>query len=108
MFTQTARTFTRPVLRSQQTPIAIAAVIAGLGAYTFYSTSPQKKKLIAANETPVKTFGSGPAFTSLTLHSVEKLNHDSSRLRFSLPSEEAVSGLSLTCAVSHSIFLVNC
>jgi hypothetical protein len=101
MFVQTGRTLTRPVLRSQQTPIAIAAVVACFGAYTFYSTSTRKSKLSTGNEPPVKTFGSGPAFTSLRLHSVEKLNHDSSRFRFSLPSEEAVSGLSLTCMATY-------
>ncbi len=84
---------TRPVLRSQLPPLAIAgaAAVAAFGAYQFFSTPARKLG------EPPKTFSSGPAFKSLKLHSVEKLNHDSSRFRFTLPSEDAVSGLSLTC-----------
>jgi len=92
--------FTRPILRSQTTPIAIAAVVAGFGAYSFYSSSAKKTELAKGNATPVKTFGSGPAFTSLQLQSVEKLNHDSSRFRFSFPKQDAISGLPLTCTPS--------
>jgi cytochrome-b5 reductase len=89
--------FTRPILRSQTTPIAVAAIIAGFGTYSFYSSSLRKSELAKPNAPPPKTFGSGPAFTSLQLQSIEKLNHDSSRFRFSFPKEDAISGLPLTC-----------
>ncbi|KAF9737790.1 hypothetical protein PMIN06_007285 [Paraphaeosphaeria minitans] len=48
---------------------------------------------------PKKVFSRGPAFVSLPLESVEQLNHDTKRLRFSLPNSTDVSGLSLTSAV---------
>lgn len=49
-----------------------------------------------ANE-PRKVFGRGPAFVSLPLQSEEQVNHDTKRLRFSLPNSTDISGLSLTC-----------
>ena len=52
---------------------------------------------VAAPPPPPKTFGSGPAFLSLPLESAEQVNHNTKRLRFRLPSEQAVSGLPLTC-----------
>ncbi|TGO06962.1 hypothetical protein BTUL_0372g00020 [Botrytis tulipae] len=91
--------FTRPshtVLRSQQSPLVLAAVAATIGGFTYYSISDKKTEQGTSNQqSRPKTFGRGPAFTSLKLHSVEKLNHDSSRFRFSLPTEDSVSGLSL-------------
>ncbi|THV44779.1 hypothetical protein BGAL_0581g00070 [Botrytis galanthina] len=91
--------FTRPsytVIRSQQNPLVLAAVAATIGGFTYYSVSDKKTEQGTSNQqSPPKTFGRGPAFTSLQLHSVEKLNHDSSRFRFSLPTEDSVSGLSL-------------
>ncbi|KAM0325911.1 hypothetical protein ACHAQA_007214 [Verticillium albo-atrum] len=53
----------------------------------------------AESGTPQKVFGSGPAFVSLPLESSEQVNHNTKRLRFRLPNENAVSGLSLTSAV---------
>ncbi|KAH6666415.1 hypothetical protein B0J14DRAFT_549948 [Halenospora varia] len=96
---------TRPILHSLQsnyTPYAAAGLLASVGLITFYSrsnstTSPSTNPL-STSERP-KTFKGGPAFTSLTLDSIEKLNHDTSRFRFKLPSSEHVSGLSLTSAI---------
>lgn len=47
---------------------------------------------------PHKVFRGGPAFVSLPLDSVEAVNHNTKRLRFKLPQDDAVSGLSLTCS----------
>jgi len=47
----------------------------------------------------LKTFRGGPCFTSLRLHSVESLNHDTKRFRFALPDQNAVSGLGLASSV---------
>lgn len=44
-----------------------------------------------------KTFPGGPAFVSLPLQSSEQINHNTKRLRFSLPEKAAISGLPLTC-----------
>ncbi|KAF7892844.1 uncharacterized protein EAF02_000382 [Botrytis sinoallii] len=91
--------FTRPappVIRSQLNPLVLTAVVTTIGAFTYYSISDKKTEQGTSNQqSPPKTFGGGPAFTSLQLHSVEKLNHDSSRFRFRLPTEDSVSGLSL-------------
>ncbi|KAF1965605.1 oxidoreductase NAD-binding domain-containing protein [Bimuria novae-zelandiae CBS 107.79] len=48
---------------------------------------------------PRAVFGRGPAFVSLPLQCSEQVNHDTKRLRFALPHEADVSGLSLTSAV---------
>lgn len=88
------------MLRSQAPLIASATtVIVGAGVYNLYSgsTRPAPNSI---NGERTKTFGKGPAFKSLRLHSIEKLNHDTSRFRFNLPDPEAVSGLSLTCKVN--------
>ncbi|KAH6654928.1 NADH-cytochrome b5 reductase [Verticillium dahliae] len=53
----------------------------------------------ADSGSPSKVFGSGPAFVSLPLESSEVVNHNTKRLRFRLPDENAVSGLALTSAV---------
>ncbi|KAG9230145.1 putative NADH-cytochrome B5 reductase [Amylocarpus encephaloides] len=83
----------RPVLRSQSTPVAVAAAVAlaTVGVYSFYSTS--------SKSTPPKTFGRGPALTSLRLYSIETLSPDTKRFRFALPTGDAVSGLDLTSAL---------
>jgi hypothetical protein len=82
--------FPRQVLRSQcATPIAVVGVATCVGIYSYSRYSTQSS--------PQKVFGGGPTLTYLKLHSVETLSHDTKRFRFSLPSEDAVSGLSLTC-----------
>ncbi|KAF8851665.1 putative NADH-cytochrome B5 reductase [Acephala macrosclerotiorum] len=80
-------------LRSQviSTPLAIGAVLATVGIYSYSRYTTQSA--------PAKVFGRGPAFTSLRLDSVEDLSHDTKRFRFALPSESTVSGLDLTSAV---------
>ncbi|KAH8659251.1 hypothetical protein BGZ60DRAFT_566817 [Tricladium varicosporioides] len=96
---------TRPILHSLQsgcTPYAAAGVLASIGLITFYSRSNSPLTPTANSVSTIerpKTFRGGPAFTSLTLDSIEKLNHDTSRFRFKLPTPEHVSGLSLTSAI---------
>ena len=51
----------------------------------------------AESDAPTKIFKGGPAFVSLPLESAELVNHNTKRLRFKLPQENAVSGLPLTC-----------
>jgi cytochrome-b5 reductase len=46
---------------------------------------------------PAKVFGRGPAFVSLPLESSEQVNHNTKLLRFKLPNEGDLSGLSWTC-----------
>ncbi|KFZ13908.1 hypothetical protein V502_06356 [Pseudogymnoascus sp. VKM F-4520 (FW-2644)] len=70
---------------------AITAVVAGCYALYSYSTR--------APERSPKTFGRGPGFTSLQVHSVEQLSPDTKRLRFALPRQNAISGLTTTSAL---------
>ncbi|EGY16864.1 NADH-cytochrome b5 reductase [Verticillium dahliae VdLs.17] len=77
---------------------AVAAIAAGgisLGIYSRMMTDSAH----ADSGSPSKVFGSGPAFVSLPLESSEVVNHNTKRLRFRLPDENAVSGLALTSAV---------
>ncbi|KAH6991195.1 oxidoreductase NAD-binding domain-containing protein [Ilyonectria sp. MPI-CAGE-AT-0026] len=53
----------------------------------------------AESNSPLKVFKGGPAFVSLPLESSEAVNHNTKRLRFKLPQEDAVSGLTLTSAL---------
>ncbi|KAF3345621.1 Nitrate reductase [NADPH] [Verticillium dahliae VDG2] len=74
---------------------AVAAIAAGgisLGIYSRMMTDSAH----ADSGSPSKVFGSGPAFVSLPLESSEVVNHNTKRLRFRLPDENAVSGLALT------------
>lgn len=47
-----------------------------------------------AGDKPRKVFGGLPK--RLTLFSTEEVNHNTKRLRFALPDQDAISGLSLT------------
>ncbi|KAF9699702.1 hypothetical protein EKO04_002528 [Ascochyta lentis] len=55
----------------------------------------------AESESPAaaRVFGRGPAMVSLPLESSEQVNHNTKLLRFRLPNDTDVSGLSLTSAV---------
>jgi cytochrome-b5 reductase len=50
---------------------------------------------------PAKVFGRGPAMVSLPLESSEQVNHNTKLLRFKLPNDTDISGLSLTCKYFH-------
>ncbi|RDW68154.1 NADH-cytochrome b5 reductase-1 [Coleophoma cylindrospora] len=70
---------------------AAAVIVAGAYAIRSYNMDASKDER--------KVFGRGPSFTSLRVHSVENINHDTKRLRFSLPNKNVSSGLGLTSAV---------
>jgi cytochrome-b5 reductase len=73
------------------TQVAVAAAVAGIGAYTWYSRSNSTK-----SDKPVfSSFG----FHTLRLDSTELINHNTKKLRFELPDASKPSGLSLTSAL---------
>ncbi|KAJ4988005.1 oxidoreductase NAD-binding domain-containing protein [Stagonosporopsis vannaccii] len=74
-------------------PTILAGVALGGASYAF------ARNVHADTGAPAKVFGRGPAFVSLPLESSEKVNHNTKLLRFKLPNEGDVSGLSLTSAV---------
>lgn len=69
----------------------LAGVAIGGASYAFV------RNVHADTGAPAKVFGRGPAFVSLSLESSEQVNHNTKLLRFKLPNESDVSGLSLTC-----------
>jgi cytochrome-b5 reductase len=76
------------------TPVAIAAAVAGIGAFAFYARSNSSSNSKTVKE-PFASFG----FHQLRLQSSESINHNTKRLRFELPDPNTKSGLSLTSAV---------
>lgn len=70
---------------------ALAGVAIGGASYALV------RNVHADTGAPAKVFGRGPAFVSLLLESSEQVNHNTKLLRFKLPNESDVSGLSLTC-----------
>lgn len=77
----------------------LAGVALGGASYAFI------RNVHADTGAPAKIFGRGPAFISLPLESSEQVNHNTKLLRFKLPNESDVSGLSLTC-MSNRIELI--
>jgi cytochrome-b5 reductase len=73
--------------------VALAGVSVGI--YSRYMMNVAH----ADSGAPPKAFGSGPAFLSLKLESSEAVNHNTKKLRFALPTEAHVSGLTLTCEI---------
>ena len=73
------------------TQVAIAAAVAGIGAYAWY---------LRSNSTPSdKPVFSSFGFRTLRLDSTELINHNTKKLRFELPDASKPSGLSLTSAL---------
>ena len=66
--------------------VAVAAAVAGIGAYTYYRNT---------NKPVFATFGP----RKLELQSAELINHNTKRLRFALPDASQPSGLALTSAL---------
>ncbi|CAI6341174.1 unnamed protein product [Periconia digitata] len=81
--------YMRPVIAT----VAAGGIGAGI-AFTFLN-----RNVHADAGEPPKVFGKGPAFVSLPVESVQDINHNTKQLRFRLPQEDAVSGLSVTSAV---------
>ncbi|KAI9731145.1 MAG: hypothetical protein M1834_005338 [Cirrosporium novae-zelandiae] len=77
----------------------IATAVVTTGAYAchaYLSTHPLHAD--SGRKEPPKTFAGG-WFKDLKLQSVEQVNHNTKRLRFQLPEEDAISGLPLASAV---------
>lgn len=87
----------RPIQLQSNLNIAAGAIFTVVAAYSAYSVAMKPSK----EQGSQRTFGRGPAFISLRLESVETLSHDTKRLRFQLPDNDAVSGLGLTCKIFH-------
>lgn len=73
-------------------PTTLLAGIA-IGGATYASI----RSIHADTGAPARVFGRGPAFVSLPLESSEQVNHNTKLLRFKLPKEGDLSGLSWTC-----------
>lgn len=85
------------VFRLTSRPVLAAATLAPT-AYFAYHRSFTPSASADAPAAPNKVFASSfPSFVSLKLRSTEQLNHDTKRLRFELPSENDVSGISVIC-----------
>lgn len=78
----------RPVIASA---VAVASVGAYYGTRSFVLPTGHAESTV----TP-KVFG-GFGFTTLRLQDVKQVNHNTKRLVFEFPDENATSGLSLTC-----------
>ncbi|KAF1949872.1 oxidoreductase NAD-binding domain-containing protein [Byssothecium circinans] len=80
--------------------VAIVAVYEGESMVEIGLTYTYLNRNIHADTSePRKAFGKGPAFVSLPLESSETVNHNTKRLRFKLPHEDDISGLSTTSAL---------
>lgn len=64
-----------------------------LGGASYVTT----RSVHAESGSPAKVFGRGLSMVSLPLESSEKVNHNTKLLRFKLPNDSDISGLSLTC-----------
>ncbi|KAM0451065.1 hypothetical protein ACHAPV_010193 [Trichoderma viride] len=79
------------------TPTPATLVASGIGIVALFKLLTGNAS--AESNTPPKIFGKGPAFVSLCLESSETVNHNTKRLRFKLPQQDAISGLPLTSAL---------
>ena len=92
------------------------AAAAGLGGgYYYYSqqkkpnaaeggapASKEEQKAVPASTPKSGSFTGGEqGFISLKLDSVEEINHNTKKFRFSLPDKDNVSGLQITCESDH-------
>lgn len=94
--TTTGRMSTQELVNTYGSSVFKGLAVAGIGGVVF--SQFMMKKADADSGVPKKVFGrAGPSFTRLTLESSEEVNHNTKRLRFALPSEDAVTGLPLTC-----------
>lgn len=78
-------------------PATVVGTLAAGGLAVGLASRIMVKDAHADSGAPQKVFGGGPAFFSLPLESSESVNHNTKRLRFKLPEQDAVSGLPLTC-----------
>lgn len=88
------RTIARPRLSAMSTQVAVAAAVAGIGAYALYLRSTA-----TASPPTGKPIFSSFGFRTLKLQSTELVNHNTKRLRFELPDATQLSGLTLSSAL---------
>jgi len=85
---------------TRSSTVAAMGVGVGFAAYATFSYLPNAERL--DDGSPRRTFTGQIGFQSLTLESVEQVNHNVKRLRFALPQKDAVSGLTLNCTYPSS------
>jgi cytochrome-b5 reductase len=76
--------------------IVSAAAVAGIG--TYYGSRSFLPTGYAEPATSPKVFG-GFGFTTLRVQEVKQVNHNTKRLVFEFPDQNATSGLALTCMI---------
>lgn len=86
--------FRTPISQFITAKSATAVTVLGVGAYCVQSRLISTAN--AESNEPPKVF-SGFGFTTLRLHSTQDVNHNTKRLVFEFPDQNATSGLSLTC-----------
>ena len=95
-----SRMSTQELVSAYAPSVLKGLAVAGVGGVVISQLVMRKAE--ADSGEPKKIFGRpGPSFTRLTLESSEDVTHNTKRLRFALPSEDAVSGLPLTCKSPH-------
>jgi len=99
--------FTPRVLKVSAPLLGAAAV--GAVIYAARSQDEITPKLAAdqppktkSSKDPRRIFASGISFQDMKVQSVERVNHDTKRLRFALPEEDAVTGLQPCCECDQS------
>lgn len=91
----TGRMATQELVSAYGPTVFKGLAVAGIGGAVL---SQLMRKADAESGEPKKIFPRpGPSFTRLTLEKSEDVNHNTKRLRFALPEENAVTGLPLTC-----------
>lgn len=86
---------TEDLIRTHGLTVAKGLAVAGIGGALF--SKFMMGTVQAESKTPKRIFPGGPALFSLPLESSEDVNHNTKLLHFALPSENAISGLPLTC-----------
>lgn len=84
-------------------PSTLVAVGTGIGLAAFATSNYLRNAERLDNGSPKKTFTGQIGFQSLTLESVEQVNHNVKRSRFALPEKDSVSGLTLNCTHAPSV-----
>lgn len=94
--TNTSRMSTQELINTYGSSVFKGLAVAGIGGVVLSKLIMTRAH--AESGEPKKVFGrAGPTFTRLTLESSEEINHNTKRLRFALPSDDAITGLPLTC-----------
>ncbi|CAJ2505698.1 Uu.00g130920.m01.CDS01 [Anthostomella pinea] len=87
----------RPLFTNRLTTGLGGVAVAGVGAVLYYRFMMPTAH--ADSGSPPKAFGKGPAFLSLKLESSVPINDNTKRLRFELPTQDTLTGLSISSAL---------